>query len=931
MHGDFSRGHEPDRKRGRNYRRVLLQMGRPLLDSDVAASVDATLGEVQATARGLGCAAGSPDLGFLVTPGRLLAVFAESSDGVRVMGGTPDVWVDYRTRYLDRYPALFVRAAGGIPARLTIPSLQPLQPGAAGRRVALWSAVEQSVTIELNGEAVNLAPTSPDGPTRVEFDVPASDLDPIDIEVPAGGEVWLYLLEQDELATDDPVFWVAPGSYHVDGLIVDAHGGGPFPEHGFPIAAGFPWDASPPVDPPLTGVVSPPGLVPGSRLVAYLDVHERHVTAVEDPGIREEALGPGDTCTRAELLGQVKLAVINGSPSAAAIREAFTRVQPSEAELTIEVASSTPIADPCALPDVAGYSGADNRLYRIEVHRGGSLGQVRLKWSRDNGSELFAAQRDVTGNLVFPAGTPLVAGDLVEVLSNVVDLGDFSFARVEFGTFVPSRRATGQLAQLAALDVASSSDEVAFTLVDPDDTSVPVTLDGRYGDEPEAVLKLRRWHGVIDPGQLAGPNPTSPGPHPLEDGITVLLDNASVYQPGEYWQYEARVRQENANGPWRTAPHGPQRRFAPLALLEFQGESQPVELVAWLDERFSHLCDLTADDISFSGDRVGSSSETVQEALEELLDRTADWPVVVADGINWQNDRPLTFARFREGLAVTFSEEMHPASASPDTFVVTLEVPDDTASPGGRRPVIVDGRVDVNGRTWTFMPGELDAISLGQWAEVLDGSLRCRVRLAGEVILDRAGVRPLDGEAVGQIAEDGYDNFIDLRLPSGDGTRGGDFHSWFYLTPPAPRITIESIEPADDAVVPASEAPAVILISFTGPVRWESLTSDTLAVTRRRFLGLGLRGVEEIPGTVQPYPFEEQPEFVTRVTFAPDDPEALRLPEPDAIGPARIDSYHFTIRLNGEAILDADYRGIDGGRTGTASVFESTFQVRSDG
>ena len=140
MHGDFSRGHEPDRKRGRNYRRVLLQMGRPLLDSDVAASVDAALGEVQATTRGLGCAAGSPDLGFLVTPGRLLAVFAESSDGVRVMGGTPDVWVDYRFRYLDRYPALFVRAAGGIPARLTIPSLQPLEPGAAGRRVALWSA-----------------------------------------------------------------------------------------------------------------------------------------------------------------------------------------------------------------------------------------------------------------------------------------------------------------------------------------------------------------------------------------------------------------------------------------------------------------------------------------------------------------------------------------------------------------------------------------------------------------------------------------------------------------------------------------------------------------------------------------------------------------------------------------------------------------------
>ena len=49
-------------------------------------------------------------------------------------------------------------------------------------------------------------------------------------------------------------------------------------------------------------------MVPGMPLAAYLEVHERHITAVEDPGIREEALGPGDTCTRTELIGQVKLA-----------------------------------------------------------------------------------------------------------------------------------------------------------------------------------------------------------------------------------------------------------------------------------------------------------------------------------------------------------------------------------------------------------------------------------------------------------------------------------------------------------------------------------------------------------------------------------------------------------------------------------------------
>src|SRR6266511_785901 len=113
MYGDYSRGHEPDRKRGRNYRRVLLQMGRPVLDSDVASLVDALLGEVRATTRGLSCAAASPDLGFLVTPGRLLAIFAEAVDELAVTDGTPDAWLDYRFRFLDRYPALYLGAGGG--------------------------------------------------------------------------------------------------------------------------------------------------------------------------------------------------------------------------------------------------------------------------------------------------------------------------------------------------------------------------------------------------------------------------------------------------------------------------------------------------------------------------------------------------------------------------------------------------------------------------------------------------------------------------------------------------------------------------------------------------------------------------------------------------------------------------------------------------
>ncbi len=624
MYGDYSRGHEPDRKRGRNYRRVLLQMGRPVLDSDIASMVDALLGEVRATTRGLSCAAGSPDLGFLITPGRLLTVFAEAQDRLTVTHGTPDAWIDYRFRFAERYPALHL-AANGEAARVTLPLLQSLDADRPAR-AALWARVEAPTTIQVNGIGVNLTPDSPDVPQRVEFATGSATLEPLEIAIDPGEEVWLFLLEQDEVAADEPAFWVAPGSYHVDGLVADARGGGAFPSVAFPDAAGFPWSESPDPGPPLDGLLAPAGLVAGGRLVAYLETWERHITAVEDPGIREEALGSSDTCTRTELLGQVKLATLTGvlpagAAAADAVRAAFESVDVSGGQLTIEVPEATPTTDPCALPDLAGYSGSDNRLYRIEVHRGGGLSQVQLKWSRDNGSELFPVRLDASENLVFDPGTPLAAGDIVEVLSHVVDLGDDVRATVSAGGFAPAQRAVGQLAQLAAVEVASSADEVVFRLVEPDDVATPVTIDDRYGTLPDAVLKLRRWHGILDPQQIAGAGAASPGPHVLEDGITVELSSTGSYRPGQWWQYEARVGGENANGPWRPDPHGPERRFAPLALLEFAAASEPLRLLAWLDERFSHPCDLDADGIAFAGGRVGSPSDTVQEAIEELFER----------------------------------------------------------------------------------------------------------------------------------------------------------------------------------------------------------------------------------------------------------------------------------------------------------------------
>ncbi len=452
--------------------------------------------------------------------------------------------------------------------------------------------------------------------------------------------------------------------------------------------------------PPLHGLLAPAGLAAGTRLVAYLETWERHITAVEDPGIREEALGSTDTSARTELLGQVKLATLTGAlpagaAAAGALRAAFDTVEVSGGLLTIDVPETTPTTDPCALPEVAGYSGSDNRLYRVEVHRGGGLSQVQLKWSRDNGSELFAARLDASQNLVFDPGTALAAGDIVEVLSNVVDLGDDALAQVHAGGFVPARRAVGQLAQLAAVEVSSSADEVVFRLVEPDDVASPVSLDERYGTLPDAVLKLRRWHGLLDPQRSRAAAPRRPGRTCSRTGSASSCRAPAPTVPasgGSTRRASTARTRTGRGGPSRTAPSG-DSPLSPCSSSTAAGE--PLRLLAWLDERFSHPCDLDADDVAFAGGRVGSASDTVQEALEELFER----PPEIVDAscgeliIRPANDLQTVFDTIAEG-------EDRRICFQPGTWTV-----EETVTIEGKGDLVISGAGDA-----TRLGGNVDSV-----------------------------------------------------------------------------------------------------------------------------------------------------------------------------------------------------------------------------
>jgi hypothetical protein len=624
MKSDLSRGFQPDRTRGKSYRRVLLQQGRLLLDSDVAALGDAMDGQIRDLARSTTSLAGSPDLGFLITPGRLLKVFTGPEDVPAATG--VDAWLDHARRYLDRFPSLYIGATES-PGSVTL-DLRPLAGASVPAKIRIWVRADAAHSVTFRMPDPDWA--SPRSWTRavvnqsawqvVELDDLPETLGQLRIEYASASTVcrlWIGLIEALEgNGTGNLSFWAAAGHFHLDGLQLALAADTPYPQVGY--GAG-----------PAPALPSSP-----AGYLAYLEAWERSITAVEDPGVLENALGSAvDTCTRTVNVAQVKLLALSSAPlpEPSEIHQAFAAIDRGGGLLTVSPIPTTQSVDPCQIPEGTSYLGEDNRLYRFEVHQGGDLEDVVIKWSRNNGAELVAAASADGDTITFPPDARLQDADLVEVLiegqvnGTVVsdDLLDRQAAAITDDRFVPPVRKVGQLFYLSGKTSEA--------------TAVQFKLQPRLQSDPLPALqsgttyKVRRWDGIIDLAEIDEDTLSTD----IEDGIrvtfgTVDTDNAldqpgSDYRAGDYWLYEARAVTPNDNGPWRATRHGPERLFAPLAIFTPDANTEkPLVLTSWLDERYARLGELEADDIAYDGAKVDSPAATVQEALDELFARRED-------------------------------------------------------------------------------------------------------------------------------------------------------------------------------------------------------------------------------------------------------------------------------------------------------------------
>ncbi|MEO7911576.1 MAG: DUF6519 domain-containing protein [Roseiflexaceae bacterium] len=344
-------------------------------------------------------------------------------------------------------------------------------------------------------------------------------------------------------------FLIGRGHYYVNGLLCENED-----YITYKMQAGFPFAEETPQKDQV-----------GNFLV-YLDVWERHLTylELEDPdgsviSPREVALGGPDTATRAQIVWQVKTSPTEITATNARDYQKFLTAlgdehRPGTGLLKARAIQPASTPEPCNIPPDARYRGAENQLYRVEVHLGGTVGAATFKWSRENGAVIFAirqisATQITLEGLGHDARLGLQAGDWVEIVDDDYTLQNRAAA----------------LLQVDAVDY----DESVVTLKAAPDSTI--------GRDPAKHPLLRRWdqragdaRDATGDGLVIVEGERDQNWIELEDGIEIQFQPGRTYRSGDYWLIPARIATGDVEWPGRAGapaavePRGIMHHYAPL-------------------------------------------------------------------------------------------------------------------------------------------------------------------------------------------------------------------------------------------------------------------------------------------------------------------------------------------------------------------------------
>jgi hypothetical protein len=525
--------------------------------------------------------------------------------------------------------------------------------------------------------------------------------------------------------------------------------------------------------------------------VFYLEAWRREVSGVEDPEIREVALGGADTALRLKTVWQVKALPVappasGGVTCGTALSEWDALTAPTTGLMSARAQPSASSGNPCLMPPAAGYQRLENQLYRIEIHKGGDRSVATFKWSRDNASvvtavEAFNGQELTVHDLGRDASLGFANGQSVELTSDAVELG-------------------GQPGPLLTVDHVDEATRLIALKTAP--AAVAAALHP----------KLRRWDG----GEIAlSSATTADGWIELESGVQVKFE-AGSYQAGDYWLAPARTLTGQLDWPFTTPqrPRNPPHAFCRL------------------------------------GVGVLNSNVLSLQDCRMLFRPIAEGPPAMhVTGVNWVHDDVISQQNLQtSGLEIFFDGPMTaPAGDSGQAIIsVVLDTPAPlkTINPAAtvanavfRLSTPLTGDVSMPSPTTLLWKPTQGGAELSNLAAFLISEniqrARLQVSLRGSMIWADQGAERLflDGRVYGKpgVRADSTPR-IDLTLPSGDGSRSSDFESWLYLQLQIPPPNLIQLK-LDTAVVnpgtpvnatvvldrPAQTAVAVTLASSADP------------------------------------------------------------------------------------------------------------------
>ena len=338
---------------------------------------------------------------------------------------------------------------------------------------------------------------------------------------------------------------------------------------------------------------SPPSLETGTKYLVYMHSWYRHITSVEDGYIREVALGGPDTTTRLQNMWQVKVKPVTDDelqsiyneypdrpPSLKELYGGFLKLigvdrNPEKARLKAKAKKSNNEDDLCIVSPESRYRGAENQLYRVEIHQSGAActaatgdNCATFKWSRENGSVVFPI-REIRGDTIIvehlgrDTRFGLIEGDWVEVVNDDYELTDD----------------TNEYPVANLLQVIE---------IKRDTLQVKLSGETQLSDDESKHPLLRRWdHNGDGEGAIGGALKVVEDKWiELEDGIEIKFSNSganqadsSLYKSRDWWWITARTATGDIEWPLddnddplplEALDHG--HRYAPLAIIQFYAD-----------------------------------------------------------------------------------------------------------------------------------------------------------------------------------------------------------------------------------------------------------------------------------------------------------------------------------------------------------------------